>query len=544
MFATFAVGVFALVGCIIYHQFFRKKDALLSLPPGPRALPIIGNLLDLPPAGTPEFQHWLPFKDVYGPLSSVTVLGQTMVIIQDKQAAHEIMNEMSLKTSSRPRTVFAYELCGLDDFTSGKPYDATFRLHRKVMHQQAGTRLLAGRFNDIQDTESRHLLQRILDDPENLVKHFRTLAGAIVLKIVYGYSIDPHATDPLVALIEKMMDNFSIAMTPMRYLVDIFPVLQHLPNGFPGTAFKNEAQKMKKLNFDTAHIPYTFVEQQMANGSCRSSFVSNLIERYSSDKSNDAKLDHDTEDAIKWAAGIMYGGGADTTVSALTAFTLAMLLFPEVQKKAQEEIDNVIGANPSRLPRFGDEVRLPYVSAVAKELMRWYSVVPMTTPHMSDEEITYGGCRIPKGSILIVSSWWLNHNPQTYSDPYRFSPERFLEPRNEPEPSGPFGWGRRICPGRYISNDTIFITVARVLATFNITKATDKNGAFMEPKLEYSPGLISHPASFPYAITVRSQKHEELIRSAEVDHPWEKSDADFLVFGGDEQPTDQNLKFP
>ncbi|KAK1242910.1 hypothetical protein MKX08_005722 [Trichoderma sp. CBMAI-0020] len=544
MFATFVIGGFVLVGCIIYHQFFRKKDALLSLPPGPKALPIIGNLLDLPPTGTPEFQHWLPFKDVYGPLTSVTVLGQTMVIIQDKQAAHEIMNEMSLKTSSRPKAVFAYELCGFEDFTSGKAYDATFRLHRKVMHQQAGTKLLAGRFNEIQDTESRHLLQRILDDPENLVKHFRTLAGAIILKIMYGYSIDPHAADPLVELIETMMDNLSVAMTPMRNLVDIFPALQHLPNGFPGTGFKKTAQKMKKVNLDTAHIPYTFVEQQMANGSHRSSFVSNLIERYSSDKSNDAKLDHDTEDAIKWAAGIMYGGGADTTVSALSAFTLAMLLFPEVQKKAQEEIDSVIGANPSRLPQFEDEERLPYVSAVAKELIRWYSVVPMTTPHMSDAEITYGGCRIPKGSLLIVSAWWLNHNPQTYPDPSRFSPERFLEPRNEPEPSGAFGWGRRICPGRYISNDTLFITVAQLLATFNITKATDKNGGFMEPKLDYSPGLISHPGSFPYAISVRSQKHEELIRSAEGEHPWEKSDADFLVFDGNEQPTDQNLKFP
>jgi hypothetical protein len=174
MFATFVVGVFALVGYFVYRQFFQKRDALLSLPPGPRPLPIIGNLLDLPPAGTPEFQHWLPFKDLYGSLSSVTVFGQTMVIFQDRQAAYEIMNKMSLKTSSRPKSVFAYELCGFENFTSGRPYDATFRLHRKIMHQQAGTKLLAARFNGIQDIESRHLLQRILDDPKNLVQHFKT----------------------------------------------------------------------------------------------------------------------------------------------------------------------------------------------------------------------------------------------------------------------------------------------------------------------------------------------------------------------------------
>ncbi|PTB41738.1 uncharacterized protein TrAFT101_009648 [Trichoderma asperellum] len=543
MFVALIFGVVTLISFIIYHQFFRKKYALLSLPPGPKALPIIGNLLDLPPAGTPDFQHWFKFKDLYGPLSSVTVLGQTMVIFHDKQAAYEVMNKMSLKTSSRPKTVFAYELCGFENYTSGRSYDATFRLHRKLMHQQAGTKLLAARFNEIQDVESGHLLQRILDDPENLIKHFKTEAGAIILKIVYGYSIDPHEADPLVELVEKMMENFSAAMTPMGNLVDIIPALQHLPNGFPGTAFKNTAQKMKKVNLDTVNIPYTFVEQQMANGTHHSSFVSGLIERYKDDKSNVGKLHQDNEEAIKWVAGILYGGGADTTASALSAFALAMVLFPEVQKKAQEEIDNVIGTTPNRLPQFEDEERLPYISAVAKELLRWFSVVPISTPHMADEEIIYGAYRIPKGSFLLLSSWWFHHDSQTYPDPFRFSPERFLEPRNEPHPDETFGWGRRICPGRYISNDNLFITIARLLATFNITKTTDEKGRLIEPRVEYMPGLVSRPANFPYAIAARSQKHAELIRSIEVNHPWEKSDADFLVFDRDQQPADEKIKY-
>lgn len=330
------------------------------------------------------------------------------------------------------------------------------------------------------------------------------------------------------------MENFSTAMTPMGHLVDIIPALQYLPNGFPGPAFKNTAQKMKKINLDTVNIPYTFVEQQMANGGNRSSFVSSLIKRYSSDKSNNGKLHHDKEEAIKWVAGILYGGGADTTTSALSAFALAMVLFPEVQKKAQEEIDNIIGTTPNRLPQFEDRERLPYVSAVAKELLRWFSVVPISTPHTADEEITYGGYRIPKGSFLLLSSWWLHHDPQTYPDPSCFSPERFLEPRNEPDPDETFGWGRRICPGRYISNDNVFITIARLLATFNITKAVDEKGRFMEPKVEYTPGIVSRPTSFPFAIAARSQKHAELIRSAEVDHPWEKSDAELLVFDRDQ----------
>lgn len=167
-------GIVALIGFLVYHQYFRKKNVLLSLPPGPKALPILGNIFDLPPLEIPEFQHWLKFKDLYGPISSITALGQTYVIIHDKQAANDIMGKMSLKTSNRPTSAFAFELCGFQKFTSGRPYDATFRLHRKFMHQQAGTKTIASQFNGVQDVESRRLLKRILDDPKNLLKHFRT----------------------------------------------------------------------------------------------------------------------------------------------------------------------------------------------------------------------------------------------------------------------------------------------------------------------------------------------------------------------------------
>ncbi|KAL7950546.1 cytochrome P450 [Trichoderma barbatum] len=518
MFGIIVAGVLTSIGLLIYRQYFQKKNVLLSLPPGPKPLPILGNILDLPPDGTPEFQHLLKFKDLYGPISSMTSLGQTIVILHDKQAPYDIMGKMSLKASGRPTSVFAYELCGFQNFTSGRQYDATYRLHRKFMHQQAGTKLVAAQFNGIQDVESRRLLKRILYDPKNLIKHFRTEAAAIILKIA----------DPLTVLIEKMMDNLSQALVPSARLVDMIPALKYLPNGFPGTAYKETARQWNKVNHDTVNIPYSFVERQMANGTHRPSIVSNLIEKYSGDKSKNGKLDYETEDALKWAAGIMYGGGADTSVSALSAFTLAITLFPEVQKRAQEEIDELIGTYPNRLPQFDDRERLPYTSAVVKEVMRWFTVVPITTPHMTEEEIIYGGYRIPKGSYLRPSVWWFHHDPQTYPDPFCFSPERFLEPRNEPDPNEAFGWGRRVCPGRHISNDNLFITIARVLATFNISKAVDEHGEQMEPKVEYTPGLISRPVNFPYSITVRSGKHEELINSIEVDHPWEKSDADLL----------------
>lgn len=101
----------------------------------------------------------------------------------------------------------------------------------------------------------------------------------------------------------------------------------------------------------------------------------------------------------KWSAASLYTGGADTTVSSLMTFFLAMTLFPEVQIKAREEIDRVVGN--ARLPVSSDKENLPYIEAVVKETHRWHPVVPMAIPHTTNKEDKIMGYRIPKGALLM-----------------------------------------------------------------------------------------------------------------------------------------------
>lgn len=84
-------------------------------------------------------------------------------------------------------------------------------------------------------------------------------------------------------------------------------------------------------------------------------------------------------------------------------FFLAMTIFPDVQKKAQEEIDRVIGGD--RLPLSSDLPNLPYIEAIMKETHRWHNVLPMGLPHSSVEEDTYQGYTIPKGALLLYNTW-------------------------------------------------------------------------------------------------------------------------------------------
>lgn len=97
-----------LVAYLIKKLAFTQKK--LPLPPGPKGLPILGNIPDLPPKGEPEWKHWLKHKDLYGPISSVTVLGQTIILVHDLDAALELLDKRGGKYSSRGRMVFAGEM--------------------------------------------------------------------------------------------------------------------------------------------------------------------------------------------------------------------------------------------------------------------------------------------------------------------------------------------------------------------------------------------------------------------------------------------------
>lgn len=161
-----------LVSYLAYRQSSQKGRR--KLPPGPKPFPILGNIYDLPPDGTPEYQHWLKHKDLYGGISSVTVLGMTLVLIHDKKAAHELLEQTASKTSGRPTMIMANKLCGYESIVVCQGYNATFRRCRKFLHQELGTKVSAARFNDAQDIEVNRQLVRALREPGKWLDHFKT----------------------------------------------------------------------------------------------------------------------------------------------------------------------------------------------------------------------------------------------------------------------------------------------------------------------------------------------------------------------------------
>lgn len=161
-----------------------------------------------------------------------------------------------------------------------------------------------------------------------------------------------------------------------------------------------------------------------------------------------------------------------------------MIAHPEAQKRAQDELDVVVGR--SRPPTFADAPNLPYIQALVKESLRWRPVLPMGIPHRTTEDDWYEGMFIPKGTICLANQWQCNLDPASHGDDAsKFNPERFLDEHGMLIP-GPvethddghctYGFGRRACVGKHAANDSLFISIAAVLWAMSLECPRDESG--------------------------------------------------------------------
>ncbi|KAJ3983979.1 cytochrome P450 [Lentinula detonsa] len=473
----------------------------LPLPPGPRGWPIIGNLLDVPAK-----EEWFTFAkwgETYGKIASVTVLGQPLIILNSASIAKDMLEKNSAIYSDRPVIPMGGELCGWKNTLVLTPYGERFRNYRRLAHQLFGNAATMKSFHPVEELETHRFLKRLLSRPAEFSDHIRKTAGAIILRISHGYEVG-EGQDPFVTLADKATEQFALSTAP-GFLVNLVPFLQYLPDWFPGASFKKTAKEWSSTLNEMVDLPYDYVKKQIVSGTAEPSYVSKLVEGQS--------LTAEQEFEIKWSSASLYSGGADTTVSAIYSFFKAMALYPEVQAKAQAELDAVVGND--RLPSFEDRDHLPYMQAVTLETLRWFSVVPTSVPHRVTEDNVFKGYFIPKGALVLSNLWQMNHDPEVYHDPMSFKPERFLGPKPELDPrEACFGFGRRICPGRVLADASVFISCAMALAVFNISKYSE-NGVVIEPDRNQSSGTISHPSSFKCTISPRSDKAVALIQADE-----------------------------
>ncbi|KJA18940.1 hypothetical protein HYPSUDRAFT_44792 [Hypholoma sublateritium FD-334 SS-4] len=495
-----AIGSFFLVSLIWASLCWRWTSINLPYPPGPPDKGLLsGNLRDIPVAQA--WHTYMEWGKKYGDILHYRVYDKHTIILNSFEDNVELLEKRSGIYSDRPYMPML-ELMGWVSYGTGlMPYGPKWRSHRRMYQQflKAGT---SSRFRPTQTRKTLDFLYGLLTTPDNFINHYRTLAAAIIMSTMYGYDVAPKE-DYFVGLAERAINRLSASAPPDASLFFTFPILRYLPSWFPGTQFKQFALEGKKWAHEMRDVPLGFVQKQMKEETAPHCVSADLLETCQSKEEMDV------------IAGVVLTSYADTTVSLLGTFFLAMALFPDAQRRAKLEIDTVIGSE--RLIVHDDRPSLPYVEALYREAMRWRPVTPLSIFHACSSDDVYKGFYIPKGATVMSNIWAIAHDSKRYPDPDIFDPGRFLDENgelNNDDVGYAFGFGRRICPGRYMASATVWLAIATTLQNFDIQKTRNSKGDEIPISGEYCDGLISHPLPFECSITPRFMEARNMILEA------------------------------
>ena len=299
-----------------------------------------------------------------------------------------------------------------------------------------------------------------MKDSTDYVFHLERYACSVVSIIGWGRRI-VRKNDYVAKQALEVMANAVDVIIPGLYWMESLPFLTKLPKWlYPlPRAIQDQANLMAR---------YFYALSLEGSRGAEDSFSKRLIEEQTSNGLSDEEIASLTSNLI--------GGGVDTTSSTIISCILAMCVFPEVQKKAQKELDEVIGHD--RSPDWADEASLPYIDAIIKETLRWRSVTILGgIPHAPIRDDVYNGYHIPAGTNITGNLWAIHRNPREFPLPDKFEPERYFKGLHFDYPNArghnAFGWGRRQCSGQPLAEASLAISVARLLWAFDIQPGLD-----------------------------------------------------------------------
>ncbi|KAF4617510.1 hypothetical protein D9613_005757 [Agrocybe pediades] len=301
----------AVVAGLVYHK--RVKSSRPPYPPGPRRLPLIGNLLVFPSSF-----EWITYdrwcKEIGSDIIYVHVAGKDIIVLNSLEAIDDLFEKRSANYSSRPSFPMTIDLThargstacsmGYDWLLAFMPYGNAWKERRRqfVQHFRPTDTSV---YQDNQIKYVREILPRLLDDPENFIAIARHAVAASAISLAYGLPIK-RTDDPLIELAEHALSTMNASVLQSNFLVNVLPFLKYVPEFLPGTGFKAKAREWKKLQEDLVSRPFEIVQQQMTAATAKPSFTTASLQRMTAN-SDESKWDHERQ-VIKETAGSIFIG--------------------------------------------------------------------------------------------------------------------------------------------------------------------------------------------------------------------------------------------
>ncbi|NXN93223.1 CP2K1 protein, partial [Rhinopomastus cyanomelas] len=444
---------------ILKMRGFWSNPQRKNFPPGPRALPIIGNLLSFDVKR--PYRTYLQLSEKYGPVFSVQMGQRKIVVISGYETVKEALVNQADAFAGRPKIPVFEDLTkgngnGWIVFANGENWKVMRRFTLTTLRDFGmGKKAIEDRIVE----EYGYLADAIASQqgkPFDGSKIINTAVANIIVSILLGKRFD-YQDSRFIRLIRLTNENTRLAGKPLVTMYNIFPYL----------GFLLRANKTLLQNRDEFHdyIRVTFLDYlKNLDKNDQRSFIDAFLVKQQEEKSTTNQYFHN--DNLLSLVSNLFIAGVETITTTLNWGFLLMLKYPTIQRKVQEEIEQVIGSNP---PRIEHRTQMPYTDAVIHEIQRFANILPLDLPHETVADVTLKGYFIPKGTYIIPLLSSVLRDKTQWENPDLFYPEHFLDANGKfvkKDAFMPFSAGRRLCAGETLAKMELFLFFTSLLQRF------------------------------------------------------------------------------
>ncbi|KAL3458116.1 cytochrome P450 [Aspergillus heterothallicus] len=447
---------------LVFNEIIRYRNRLTGLK-GPRGLPVIGNLRDINNTFSAEkYRQW---SLQYGPVYQVQLGNIPIVIVNGAEDAKTLLLNQSSATISRPLFHVFHKTVSKNVASIGtSPWNESCKARRKVAGGALNRPKVAS-YEPIILRETSEFISALTTESAggtvdaNFTAAVHRLSLNMVMTLNYGMRVAKTTDlkeDAFYAEVVTVENEISKLRSTSRNLANYIPLLRFL-----------EPILWRKSAAKAAEI-----------GNRRIAYNNELLRRL-----QDA-VDHDEDNPCIQGNVLRDPEGLDLSVNELLSISLSMMAGADssqptigwaflllahrqdIQKRAFEELKSTgVEYNP-------DETRdVEYIHALVKEVLRFYTPLPLAMPRETTAPVVYKDITIPTGTMLFLNAWACNHDPTLFAEPWSFIPERWLDESTKHAHQFAFGYGSRMCVAMHLATRLVYTVLYHTIANFEIHPA-------------------------------------------------------------------------
>ncbi|XP_067685100.1 cytochrome P450 1A5-like [Haliotis asinina] len=465
-----------LAATVMVYFMTRKR---YKFPPGPRGLPLLGNILAI--QNKSLYRMLVQLEKKYGPVITLDLGPVRCVFLNNVEVIQEAFVGKSVDFAGRPQTFSALAITEGGKDIAFTDYGPTWQLHRKIALRALKYYMKGERFQDTIAEVMEFVTAEMGKETGSvdIYNYFNLAIFNIISKICFDEKFSSDNEEFLSVC--KGLDIIT-EETANGILEDIFPPLRL----YPTAKFRN----IMKINAELLDFIYKRINahRQTFSADTRRDFTDAMLiaQKEAEEEEDPELLAQFTNTHLGQTVADVFIAGLDTSRQTLYWTALYLAAYPEVQAKLHAEVDSVLGER--RVPMLSERHMLPYTNAVLYESMRKGTVAPLSLPHSTTCDTTVAGCEIPKGTMVMANIYAIHHDPRHWKEPEVFNPERFLDGcgrfASNCESWMPFSVGKRACMAESLAKPELHVVLASFMRSFEIrlpdgvTPDLDPEGSF------------------------------------------------------------------